>query len=90
MATNMMDLVSLQAEAWELCNASYYVDDGEIYRAAGVALYDRAIRHQVETLFARSDEQNARLDALLAAQKGTAAPKRRASHGNPGVVSATR
>jgi hypothetical protein len=74
MTTQTTDLVTLHAEAWELCNASFYVEDGEIYRVAGVALYESAIHHQIQNLFARSDGQNAQLDALLTAANRSNAP----------------
>jgi hypothetical protein len=54
----------LQSAAWTACNASYHEPDPDLYRAAGRMLYRRATQEQIKALFARSDQQNARLDAM--------------------------
>jgi hypothetical protein len=59
---------SLQGDAWEAWNASYAAPDRDVYRAVSLALYQQDVHQRITTLFARSDEQNARLDALLRGQ----------------------
>lgn len=59
----------LQGEAWALANESYHVPDGEPYLAAGRTLYQQDLHDRLTGLLARLDEQNERLDALLAEQR---------------------
>jgi hypothetical protein len=56
----------LQEMAWAACNASYHEPNPDEYRMLGRSLYREAVRDRIAILFARSDEQNARLDAMLA------------------------
>jgi len=77
----------LQGEAWAAWNASYHTSTPDIYRAAGLALYQQAIGERIQSLFARLDEQNAQLDEM--ARPGTRralgrephAPQTNTSHG---------
>lgn len=62
-------LSPLQGEAWAVWNASYHVPDQELYRHVSLALYQQDVHERIEALFARSDEQNRRLDALRAKQE---------------------
>ena len=57
-------LSPLQLQAWMVANAAYHRPNGDVYRAAGRALYQQALHERILDLFARSDEQNARLDAI--------------------------
>lgn len=54
-----------QLDAWEAYNASYHESARGMYRALGRMLYEQDVHERVRELFARADEQNARLDALL-------------------------
>jgi hypothetical protein len=54
---------SLQQMAWMVANAAYHVPSGDPYQAASRALYQQALREPILELFARSDRQNAHLDA---------------------------
>jgi hypothetical protein len=56
----------LQGDAWAAWNASFYAEEKDAYRTVGRALYAQDIHERITTLFARSDAQNAFLDALLA------------------------
>jgi len=56
---------SLQGDAWEAWNASYAAPDRDVYRAVSLALYQQDMHQRISTLFARSDEQNARLESLM-------------------------
>jgi hypothetical protein len=58
---------SLRGDAWAAWNASYHEPNAEAYRALALALYQQDVRERIAEQFARLDEQNARLDALLAA-----------------------
>jgi hypothetical protein len=60
---------SLTAAAWAAWNASYNEPHVEAYRVVGAALYRQALHERIQTLFDQLDEQNARLDALLAARQ---------------------
>ena len=62
----------LQGDAWAAWNASYHEPNGEVYRALGTALYVQDWRDRVTAQLALLDEQNAQLDALLAAAKAAA------------------
>lgn len=57
---------ALQGDAWTAWNASYHEPDGEGYRALARSLYQQDVHERILAQFARLDEQNARLDALLA------------------------
>lgn len=61
-----MTLSSLQADAWAAWNASYCEPVGDAYQTLGGALYRLDLQERITALFALSDEQNRRLDALLA------------------------
>jgi len=50
--------------AWSVANAAYHVPAGEQYRATSRALHREAMHEHILELFARSDEQNAYLDAV--------------------------
>ena len=55
----------LHGDAWAVWNQSYNAEDRDTYRAVGRELYQEAVHEGIAALFARSDEQNQRLDALL-------------------------
>ncbi len=61
---------ALQGDAWAAWNASYHEPNSEIYRALGTALYLQDWRERIHAQLAKLDEQNAKLDALLAAARG--------------------
>ena len=56
---------ALQGQAWTAWNESYHVEDRHTYQSLGRELYAQDMHERIETLFARSDEQNAMLDSLL-------------------------
>lgn len=56
----------LQSNAWAAWNASYAAEEKDLYHEVSRDLYRQAVHEKVTTLFARSDEQNALLDTLLA------------------------
>ena len=56
---------TLQGEAWTFLNESYHVPERDAYRALGQTLYAQDLHERIQALFSRSDEQNARLKALL-------------------------
>ncbi|MBV9282765.1 MAG: hypothetical protein JOZ41_22030 [Chloroflexi bacterium] len=62
--------MALQGDAWAAWNASYHADDKVAYRILSRFLYEEATRARIDALFARSDEQNARLDARLHCSNG--------------------
>ena len=64
-----MKITKLTGEAWAAWNASYTEPHVEVYRVLGATLYRHAMRERIQTLFDQLDEQNARLDALLAARQ---------------------
>jgi hypothetical protein len=64
-------IVRLQSEAWAAWNTSYHDPLPDAYRTVGLALYQQAIGVRIQALFARSDEQNTRLDELLRSRMGT-------------------
>jgi hypothetical protein len=55
----------LQGDAWAAWNASYHEPNADAYRALARALYRQDVQERIMAQFARLDEQNARLDALL-------------------------
>lgn len=55
----------LQGDAWAAWNASYHAPVSDAYRVMSHALYQQDVHERIESLFARSDAQNAELDALL-------------------------
>ena len=61
-----MNISPLTGEAWAAFNASYHEPHVDAYRVVGSTLYQHAMSERIQSLFARLDEQNARLDALLA------------------------
>jgi len=63
----------LQAEAWAMCNQGYGVPDGATYRALGVELYQQDLRERIRALYARLDQQNAEMDAVLGGEGPRAA-----------------
>jgi hypothetical protein len=63
-----MKITRLTGEAWAAWNASYTEPHVEVYRVLGAALYQHAMRERIQSLFDELDEQNARLDALLASR----------------------
>ena len=69
-AYHAASIARLQADAWAVWNASYDAPVPEAYRTVGLALYQQAVDQRIQTLFARSDEQNAQLDALLRSHPG--------------------
>ena len=58
----------LQGDAWAAWNASFYAEEKDIYQSVGRELYAQDVHERIETLFARSDAQNAFLDMMLAPQ----------------------
>ncbi len=60
-----LSISQLQGDAWAAWNASYHAEDRSVYREVSRALYSQDVHERVSALFARSDEQNAQLDALL-------------------------
>ena len=56
----------LQGDAWAAWNASFHAEAKDAYQTVGNALYAQDIHERIETLFARSDAQNAFLDSVLA------------------------
>jgi hypothetical protein len=73
LSNRFSDYVSpLQGDAWAAWNASYHEPNGEVYRTLGTALYVQDWRERVTAQFALLDEQNAQLDALLAAAEAAA------------------
>jgi squalene cyclase len=58
----------LQGDAWAAWNASYGAPDADLYRTVGSDLYRQDVRERITVLFARSDEQNALIDAALSRQ----------------------
>ena len=56
----------LQGDAWAAWNASFHAEEKDAYRTVGRALYAQDIHERITTLFARSDAQNAFLDAVRA------------------------
>ena len=61
-----LSISRLQGDAWAAWNASYHAEDRDAYRNVSRALYDQDVHERVAALLARSDEQNALLDSLLA------------------------
>jgi hypothetical protein len=57
----------LQGDAWAAWNASFHAEEKDVYRIVGRALYEQDVHERIQTLFARSDAQNAFLDDLFAA-----------------------
>jgi hypothetical protein len=55
----------LQADAWSAWNASYGAEEREPFQQVSRDLYNQDVHQRIAELFARSDEQNARLDAML-------------------------
>lgn len=72
-ASNTAGMSALQGEAWAAWNASYHEANADAYRALALALYQQDVRDRIAAQFARLDEQNARLDALLQAHGVTLA-----------------
>ncbi len=58
----------LQGDGWAAWNASYHEPNAEAYRALARALYRQDLQERIMAQFARLDEQNARLDALLSSE----------------------
>jgi hypothetical protein len=71
----MMTPSSLQAEAWAAWNASHGEPLGDAYRTLGAVLYRLDLQERIGALLARSDEQNARLDALPVSSLGSGAER---------------
>lgn len=65
-AANTLAVTALQGDAWAAWNASYTAPEREVYQTVGMALYRQDVHERIERLFSRSDEQNSRLDAMLA------------------------
>jgi len=61
----MMTVSELQGDAWAAWNASYHEPDSDALRAIAEALYRQDVHERIQALFARLDEQNAQVDALL-------------------------
>lgn len=57
----------LQGDAWAAWNASFHAEEKDVYRTLGRDLYAQDVHERIETLFARSDAQNAFLDMILTA-----------------------
>jgi hypothetical protein len=55
----------LQGDAWAAWNASYGAPLKDAYREVARALYFQDVHERIERMFARSDQQNVQLDALL-------------------------
>jgi hypothetical protein len=66
MSHDFVSVSSLQADAWTVWNESYHVADADAYRRLAHTLYQQSWRERIQARFALLDEQNARLDALLA------------------------
>ncbi|GAC1329786.1 MAG: hypothetical protein NVS2B16_17510 [Chloroflexota bacterium] len=64
-----MNVSHLTGEAWAAWNASYYGTHADAYRVVGATLYRHALSEKIQALYARLDEQNARLDALTASRE---------------------
>jgi len=62
---HMLSVSELQGDAWAAWNASYHEPQPDVLRALAEALYRQDVRERIEALFARLDEQNRRVDALL-------------------------
>jgi hypothetical protein len=67
-AQTALPVSQLQGEAWAMWNASYHAPEREAYRVVSRALYRQDVRDRITALFARSDEQNARIDGMLRAR----------------------
>jgi len=61
--------------AWTVANAAYHVPSGDLYRATSRALYEQALHERILELFARSDGQNAHLDAIALPRADVASAK---------------
>ena len=64
--TDTLSISRLQGDAWAAWNASYHAEDRDTYRDVSRELYNQDGRERITALFARSEVQNALLDALLA------------------------
>jgi hypothetical protein len=62
-----LPISQLQGDAWAAWNQSYHAESRDAYRTLGKTLYQQDVRDRISALFARSDAQNARLDALARA-----------------------
>lgn len=67
--SDMTHVSALQGDAWAVWNASYHAEEREPFHTLSLALYQQDIHLRVESLFARSDKQNALLDSLLETDK---------------------
>ncbi|GAC1319118.1 MAG: hypothetical protein NVSMB22_01850 [Chloroflexota bacterium] len=67
----------LQGDAWAAWNASYSAEDREIYQSVSRSLYQQDVRERIVSLFARSDEQNRRLDASMTGHARNRAGRKR-------------
>ncbi|GAC1473463.1 MAG: hypothetical protein PVSMB7_27480 [Chloroflexota bacterium] len=63
--TDSTTLSPLQIEAWEVWNASFHVDVPDAYRGLAEELYHQDVLGRIAALYARLDEQNAQLDAIV-------------------------
>jgi hypothetical protein len=61
--------VPLVELAWTVANEAYHVPGGELYRTASRVLYPLALHERIREQFARSDRQNAYLDAVALQQR---------------------
>jgi hypothetical protein len=68
--SSFSQISSLQGDAWAAWNASFYVEEKDVYRTVGRALYEQDVHERIENLFARSDAQNDLLDELLSRKAG--------------------
>lgn len=57
-----------QGDAWAAWNASYHEPNADAYRALARALYLQDMHERIVSQFAKLDEQNAQLDAVLASR----------------------
>ena len=82
--TRASSTARLYSDAWAAWNASYHARHPDLYRAAALALYQQAVAERIQALFARSDEQNARLDAMARsdARKGAGCTRSEWPHGH--------
>lgn len=69
-AHNATHISRLQSDAWAAWNASYHDPLPDAYRAVSLALYRQAVGERIQALFARLDEQNTRLDAVVHSDNG--------------------
>ena len=93
-AHNATHISRLQSDAWAAWNTSYHDPMPDAYRTVSLALYEQAMGERIQALFARLDEQNTQLDALVrlrtgARNKGTEPHPWHTEFSQPGQVDGT-